>query len=146
MVRRLHGELQSYRLHPGGGVTFEEFFADEVARLRSKATDLARYGCIEAAGTCEANATDLEAAFRGYWLAELTISDAARESGYSEERLRQMARDSEIPSKKGDGPKGHLSICRRDLPRRPVPVETPVSDIGTRLLGKRQKPILRPAS
>lgn len=127
-------------------MTAEEFVAGFVARLRSKATDLRSYGATDPAQTSERIAQDLEDAFRSWWLADLTIADAASESGYSEERLRQMTRDGELPHKKAEGTKGHLTICRRDLPRRPVPIDTPISDIGTRLLGKRQKPILRPAS
>jgi helix-turn-helix protein len=127
-------------------VTPEEFVSGFVAQLRGKAADLRSFGASDSAQTCERNAQDLEDACRAWWLAELTVADAAKESGYSEERLRQMARDGELPHKKGDGSKGHLRIARRDLPHRPKAVEAPVSDIGERLLRKREKGILRPAS
>jgi hypothetical protein len=65
-----------------------------LTQLRAKSSDLDRYACTEAAKTCEANATDLESAFTAIWLAELSVADAARESGYSEERLREMPRRS----------------------------------------------------
>ena len=145
MVWRFPRQLPGHYLRPERGMTPDLFVAGFVTQLRAKAADLKRY-CAEAANTCEANASDLENAFQAYALAAVTIPEAAQESGYSEERLREMARKREIPSKKGDGPKGHLTICRRDLPRRPVPVEAPVSDIGVKLMERREKRGLRPAS
>jgi hypothetical protein len=124
----------------------DQFVEAFVARLRSKAADLRAYGATDPAQTCDRNAQDLEESFQAWWLAELTVSEAAKESGYSEERLREMARTQEIPSRKGEGAKGHLTICRRDLPRRPHLTPDRLDDIGTRLLQKRQKRHLRPAS
>lgn len=121
----------------------DHFVADFVAKLRAKATDLAAYA-PDPARTCEKVATDLEADFRAWWLAGLTVGEAAKESGYSEERLREMARDGILPHHKTEGTKGHLSIARCDLPRRPKPPESTVASLEARLLGKR--PPLRPAS
>jgi len=100
-------------------MTTEEFVHGFVSEARSRAGMLSTWGAIEAAGACEQLAKELETAFRRWWLAELSIADAADESGYSEERLRQMARDGEIPHSKGSGRRGHLRIARCNLPRRP---------------------------
>jgi hypothetical protein len=120
-------------------VSADQFVADFVARLRGKAGDLRAYGAEGQAAACDRNAQHLEDEWRAWWLADLTVAQAAAESGYSEERLREMTRDGALPHKKGDGPKGQLLIARRDLPRRPVPIETPDNDIGTRLLKKRHR-------
>jgi hypothetical protein len=123
----------------------DDFVGKFVANLKAKATELAAYGAPDSAKTCEQIATDLDADFRAWWLAGLTVGEAARESGYSEERLREMARDGILPHHKTEGTKGHLSIARCDLPRRPKPPEsTGVASLEARLLGKR--PPLRPAS
>jgi hypothetical protein len=120
-------------------VSANRFVTDFVAKLRAKAGDLRTYGAEDTAKTFGQIATDLENEFLRYWLAALTVRQAAEESGYSEERLREMTRDGALPHKKGDGPKGQLLVARRDLPRRPVPIETPDNDIGTRLLKKRHR-------
>jgi hypothetical protein len=127
-------------------VSADRFVTDFVARLRAKAGDLRTYGAEGQAAACERNARDLEDEWRAWWLADLTVAQAAEESGYSEERLREMARDGALPHKKGNGPKGQLLVARRDLPRRPKATDAPVSDIGERLLRKRRKGHLRPAS
>jgi hypothetical protein len=124
-------------------MTAEEFVGEFVAKLRAKAAELRSYGALAPAQTCERNAQDLEDSCRGWWLAELTVADAAKESGYSEERLRQMARDGDLPHAKAEGSRGHVLIARCDLPRRPKPPVSPMSSIQERLLGKRPRTSLR---
>lgn len=123
----------------------DQFVGEFVAKLRAKAVELRAYGAPDPAQTSERVAQDLEDSFRAWWLAELTVSEAATESGYSEERLREMARDGTLPHRKGQGERGHVVIARCDLPRRPKPPESTVSSLEARLL-KPRKPPLRSAS
>jgi len=60
---------------------------------------------------------------------------AAGESGYSEERLREMARDGTLPHKKAAGSRGHLTIARCDPSQRPKPTTGKRSSLESRLLG-----------
>ena len=99
----------------------EHFIADFVRGLQEKAAELRAYGAGDPAQTCEYVAETLEAKFRAWWLAQLTVSEAADESGYSEERLREMAREGTLPYQKGEGKRSHIGIARCDLPRRPRP-------------------------
>ena len=118
-----------------GAETFVRYF---VARLRTKCVELRDYGARDQARVCERIANDLEEQFRGWWLTQLAVSEAAEESGYSEERLREMAREGSLPHKRGDGTRGHITIARCDLPRRPKPRHTSVEAIEKRLLGPRR--------
>ena len=97
----------------GGLEAFVEKFA---ARLRSEAERLQHYHAAELGGALAQVADDLEAAYRRWALEELTVSDAARESGYSEERLRELVRSGRIPRANGGGT---IRVRRRDLPRKP---------------------------
>lgn len=51
---------------------------------------------------------------------ELSVAEAARESGYSEEHLRRLVRDGRLTARRGARPKSHLRIRRSDLPRKPA--------------------------
>ena len=117
-------------------MTPEVFVAGFVAHLREKAAELRTFGASESAQTCERNAQDLDNACRAWWLAELPVSDAAQESGYSEDGLRQMVREGKLPARKGVGAKGHVLISRCNLPRRPTTPAAPVNSFEERLLRK----------
>jgi hypothetical protein len=119
-------------------VSAERFVGAFVAKLRAKSAELEAYGASDPAKTCGQVAADLEADFRAWWLAELTVSEAARESGYSEERLREMARDGTLPHRKGEGERAHVMIARCDLPKRPKTPEATVSTLEARLLRPRK--------
>ena len=97
----------------------EGFIAPFVAGLRQRATLLRDHGATEAASTCEKIAAELEGAFREWWLAELTVSEASRESGYSADRLRELVREGRLPDPRPEGSAGEIRIRRADLPRRP---------------------------
>ena len=97
----------------------EQFVGDFVAHARADAANLRDFGAADQARAVERVAQDLEERFRGWWLEELTVSQAAGESRYSEERLREMAREGTLPHKKGEGSRGHLTIARCNLPQRP---------------------------
>jgi hypothetical protein len=126
-------------------MTAEEFVGAFVAKLRAQSATFASYGAVGPSKTCEAIAVDLESDFRSWWLAALSIADAAKESGYSEERLREMARDDELLHKKGAGARGHVTIARRDLPRRPGLKPTGIASLEERLLRPRQTDLQKPA-
>lgn len=99
-----------------GGV--EGFVAGQVAAFRERGALLASYGAREAAEAVQQAANDLEAAFRAWWLAELTVAEAASEAGFSEERIRELVRDGRL---EGDRSReaGPLRVRRCDLPRKP---------------------------
>ena len=120
----------------------ERFVEDFIAKLRAKSRELRQYGASASARACQRIAQDLDEEFHNWWLAGLSVGEAANESGYSPERLREMARDGTIPHRKGTGKKGHLVIARRDLPRRPRAIESEESSLEERLLNPRylQKP------
>jgi hypothetical protein len=99
-----------------GADTFVRGF---IAGLRRRSAELRDYGASDAGQACDRIAQDLEEEFRAWWLAQLSVSEAAEESGYSEERLREMAREGSLPHQKGDGSRGHITIARCDLPQRP---------------------------
>jgi hypothetical protein len=126
-------------------VSADRFVAQFAAGLRGKASDFRIYGATDTAQAFERIAQELEDAFRSWWLESLTVAEAAAESGYSEERLREMAREGLLPHAKGDGSRGHLRIARCDLPRRPVAHgrAPTLSGIAERLLGPKRPHVLR---
>jgi len=122
----------------------DQFIGEFVARARADAAHLRGYGATDQAQAVERVAQDLEDRFRGWWLAELSVSEAAGESGYSEERLREMAREGILPRTKGEGSRGHLTIARCDLPRRPKSAtDSAASALEARLLSPRHEPLRR---
>ena len=93
--------------------------SDLAARWLQEADLLDRYGCSSVAEMCRMHADELEAAWQEWELEELTITEAARESGYSPEQLRKLVRNGEIPDLRPPGSQGPIRIRRCDLPRRP---------------------------
>jgi len=94
-----------------------------VARWRSEATLLRAHGAAEAAATKVRDADELEAALKMWELEELTITEAAKESGYSASRLRRL-----FP--------GRRRVPRSELPRKPQP-RTALPDLAQDLLNDR---------
>lgn len=88
-------------------------------RWREDARMLRLYGHERTAATCERHAEELEDAFRSWQLEELTVAEAAEESGYSKDRLRELVREDEIPDHRPPGSQGEIRIRRCDLPRKP---------------------------
>lgn len=86
---------------------------DLVARLKgiSRSEVLRR-------GIARESAAELDAALRGAADTELTLDQAASESGYSKRRLRELIASEDLPNA---GRKGAPRIRRRDLPRKPRP-------------------------
>lgn len=82
--------------------------------FRVRAEDLRQhFGSEPSARTLEWAAAQLDASILGWENADLSIKDAAEESGYSESQLRRMVRDEHITPVAGPGV---TRIRRRDLP------------------------------
>lgn len=88
--------------------------AELVTRWRSDADTLARYS-PELAAVARAHADELDAALRSMDDDALDLATAARESGYSADRLRHMVAAGSIPNA---GRKGAPRVRRADLPRK----------------------------
>jgi hypothetical protein len=82
---------------------------------RKKAKELRPY-TQSAATAFERAATELEQALNSYHHETLSLTEAARESGYSVEYLGRLVRHGMIPN---PGKKGSPRIRRCDLPRKP---------------------------
>ena len=102
-------------------MTPDAFIRQFGTNLRVRAELLRRHGAVEAASTCEQVAGELEQDFQEWWLAELTVSEASIESGYSTDRLRELVREGRLPDQRPPGSAGEIRIRRADLPRRPHP-------------------------
>ena len=91
---------------------------DLLERWRSEADAYERDGAlVRGDALLRRVADELEAAWREYEAEELTISQAAEESGYSESHLYQMLSEKKIPNAGGPG---SPRILRKDLPRKPA--------------------------
>ena len=88
--------------------------SDLPAFWRSRADELERYAS-PAAEAFRMAAAELIAALREAANAELTLDEAAAESGYSKRTLRQLVSVGSIPNA---GRKGAPRIRRSDLPRK----------------------------
>ena len=88
--------------------------AELAARWRADAVLLERYGSPLAA-VCLRHADELDAALRTVADDALDLAAAARESGYSPDRLRHMVAAGTLPNA---GRKGSPRIRRGDLPRK----------------------------
>jgi hypothetical protein len=88
------------------------------ARWRAQADDYARDGATAQAAVLRRVADELDAGWRAWREAELTLTEAATESGYSTDRLRELVVEGRLP---GAGTPGDLRLRRADLPRRPAP-------------------------
>lgn len=88
---------------------------DLILRWRADAELLRGYGATEAAAAAERHAEQLAEAVQIAADQPLTMTEAVRESGYSERRLREMIADGELPNA---GQRGRPRIRRADLPRK----------------------------
>jgi hypothetical protein len=94
-------------------VTLDEL----AARWRDQADAYARDGATGQAAVLHRVADELDAAWRAWREAELTIAEAAAESGYSTDRLRELVAEGKLPAVGG---RGELRVRRVDLPRKPA--------------------------
>ena len=82
---------------------------------RTQAKTLRQYGGNTPAVALESCAAQLEAALRQRDEATLTLTDAARETGYSTGHLGRLVRDGKIPNA---GRPGAPRIALKHLPRK----------------------------
>jgi hypothetical protein len=99
----------------------DDFIGQFVSKLQTRAELLRRHGAWEAATTCDEIRGELEREFRAWWLAELSVREAAIESGYSTERLRELVHEGRVADQRPPGSGGEIRVRRADLPRRPRP-------------------------
>ena len=84
---------------------------------RERATELREWAAAEGSALAlEGCARELEDALRAANDELLTVSQAARESGYSERRLRELLAGGKVPN---GGQPGASRIRRADVPRKP---------------------------
>ena len=103
------------------------------ATWRRQATALRRYGAETPAVVLDRCADDLEVTLRERDETTLTLTDAARESGYTREHLGRLVRDGKIPNA---GRPGAPRIARRHLPRKR---QDPESPFGSQLARERDR-------
>src|SRR6267154_4654446 len=91
---------------------------DFVVRWRTRLSEWARLGAlVDGARVCEDVLQDFEAVTRAEDDAELNLSEAAAESGYSSDHLRRLHRLGKLPAyRKGR----NLFFRSGDLPRKPT--------------------------
>ena len=82
---------------------------------RRQAKALRRYGGETPAIALESCAAELEATLRDRDETTFSLTEAARESGYSADHLGRLVRHGKIPNA---GRPGAPRIARRDLPRK----------------------------
>ncbi len=95
-------------------MTREEF----LARWRTRLSEWARIGAlVDGARVCQDVLEDFEAVTRAEDDAELSLSEAAAESGYSSDHLRRLHREGKLPAYR----RGRSLFFRSgDLPRKPT--------------------------
>ena len=98
---------------------------------RSDATVLRVRGAIPQAELLESTAAELEETWRCFQLEELTLSEAAEESGYSRSALEKMLQRGDLQNA---GKPSRPRVWRRDLPRKPGGRRDDGPDIATELL------------
>ncbi len=91
---------------------------DLATAWREEATLLRRRGAGAQADALESAAEDLEERVEEWQMEPLTVAEAAAESGYSEDYLRELVRDGRIPDSRPAGSEGRIRIRRADLPRK----------------------------
>ena len=93
------------------------------ATWRTQAKALRRYGGETPAVALESCAAELETTLRERDETTLSLTEAARESGYSADHLGRLVRDGKIPN---TGRPGAPRIARLHLPRKTQAPATPL--------------------
>src|SRR2546430_856754 len=121
-------------------MSVDTFVQEFVSKLSAREALLRDHGATEAASACAKIARELEQDFSEWWLAELTVCEASRESGYSTDRLRELVREGRLPDPRPGGSAGEIRIRRADLPRRPNPAApSPAVDaLASQILAARR--------
>lgn len=110
-----------------------------LAEIRAKAGELRQsFGDEPRARALEWAAECVEHALHSAEHQLLSLAEAARLSGYSEEHLARLVRTGRIPDRRPPGSRGRIYIAAADLPTRPVQAHTPSADVhelASRLFG-----------
>lgn len=93
-----------------------QFVAEVVEWMRRQADDLQRFGASGEARAVEACIAHVEEEWIAWSAENLTVAEAAAESGYSEAHLRRLLAECRIEN---SGAEGRPRIRRADLPRKP---------------------------
>ena len=88
---------------------------DLAAQWRTDADTLRKRGAVAQAVAVESCADELERELARWEDQLLSITEAAAESGLSEETLRRQVRLGKLPAERRPGKNTHLRIRRRDL-------------------------------
>lgn len=91
--------------------------ADLADEWRDNAAVLRQAGFDRMADTYKRHARQMETAEKARRNEQLTVAEAAKESGYSRKRLRALVREGRIPDDRDD--RGRILIRRGHLPRKP---------------------------
>ena len=100
---------------------------DLAQRWRTDADVLRRRGAPTQADVLESCTAELVEELRSWGNKELTIFEAAEESGYSEDHLRDLVRSGRLPDNRAPGSEGRILVRRSDLPRK-LPARSPTDD------------------
>lgn len=104
---------------------------------RADATVLRRRSATVQAEILESVAEDLDQRLEEWATQDLSVADAATESGYTQDHLRELVRRGRLPDRRPHGSEGRIVIRRCDLPRKP-PECASVDDIVDEMLGLMQ--------
>jgi hypothetical protein len=94
------------------------------SKWRTEAKRLRQFEAHGQAAACEQLANELEAALAAWDLSPLTITEASEHSGYSEDHLRRLVRQGQVPNA---GRRNSPRILHRDLPRKPCNKDGPAA-------------------
>lgn len=106
------------------------------SKLRHKAEDLRLLGAVDHAKTVEYCVDLFEEVVLSWRNEELTVVEAAAESGYSAAHLRRLLADSRLENA---GSQGRPRIRRGDLPRKPNRQSANEVDLVGEVLRARQR-------
>lgn len=111
-----------------------------IDHLREEAVRLRRWKAEAQADALETAADEFEEALRDWRHEELTVSEAAAESGYAEKTLRRMVREGKIPDSRPPGTRKTIRVRRCDLPQKPAAEREPVSEAVERHVERARRP------
>lgn len=114
--------------------------AELASRWRAEAHAYDRDGVAAHASLLRRVASELDAAWRAYAAEELSVAQAAAESGYSSDHLRELVRSGKLSGERAPGARTRIRIRRCDLPRKPTQAAAPsAAEDLMRALGPRER-------
>jgi len=93
-----------------------DFVRQFAGELRRRSVDREKEGAATAAGVYSRVADELEQEFQQYLQEEITIEEAARESGYNRDVLRRMRKDGVWSGRRADLPTKPRKAVRQAAP------------------------------